>query len=177
MWMQRFGNPLSECLAIVIKTLFIRARDFSADQSWQLLNWCAQHGGDEFTVQMLWLGDSPAPFLDRVRRELTPFERSIAPRERMTVYAGNDIVQPTELWSLTAASMALLKSYMPDGLFMYPTTDWDEGCLEDPIIYRGERPMLGIVSHEREGVLMLTDLEHQAVASLGIRTHETAPWI
>ena len=39
---------------------------------------------------------------------------------------------------------------------MYPTSEWDVGCLEDPTFYRPGTLMLGIVSHEHEGVLTLT---------------------
>ena len=95
----------------------------------------------------------------------------------MTVFAGEELIQPTQLGSLETASVGLLKSYFHNGLFTYPTSDWEAGCLEDPIIYRRGAVMLGIVSHEREGILTLSDSEHHDVATLGIRTHERAEWI
>jgi hypothetical protein len=159
------------------KDRFLHADEMSADKSWQLVEWCANRGANEFSVLMLSLQGLPEPFLDTVRRELAPFQRTTAPRRRMTVFAGEELIQPTQLWSLTAASVDLLKGYFHSGLFTYPTSEWDQGCLEDPVIYRSGEVILGIVSHEQEGILILSDSEHHDVAALGIRTHEHAQWI
>ena len=43
--------------------------------------------------------------------------------------------------------------YFPSGLFHGPAYGSDEPWAEDPVIYRGERIMLGVISHEGFGVL------------------------
>jgi len=88
-----------------------------------------------------------------------------------------DLVRKTELWGLSSASVAVLQRYFVEGLFMYPTSEWEEGCLEDPIFYRNGQIMFGIVTHEREGILTLSEFEHSEVAALGICSRERPEWI
>ena len=57
------------------------------------------------------------------------------------------------LWELNDTTEAYLLKCFPRGLVTYETTrgSW---C-EDPCVYRGDELMLGIVSHENEGVLRI----------------------
>src|SRR5467141_4761712 len=95
---------------------FIFSHDLVGQQSWNLLNWCATHGADEFTLAMLSLQDSRAPFLDRAEKSLEPFALPAAPREFVI---GDPLVRPATLWSLSPESIAALKHLFPEGLFMY----------------------------------------------------------
>ena len=155
---------------------FIMAGDVTPEQTWRLVDWCAEHGADEFTLAMLLMDNSPAPFLDGVTAALKRFERVPAPRKAVTVWADESAVQTTRLWDLTPESIAVLKGLFPNGLFAAPSYQ-EVGWLEDPTLYRDAQMMLGIVSHEHEGVLTLTDLEHVHVAALGIPTRESSEWI
>ena len=78
---------------------FIFSHDFVGQQSWNLLSWCATHGASEFTLAMLSLQDSAAPFLDRAEKSLEPFALLAAPREFVI---GDPLVRPAKLWSLSS---------------------------------------------------------------------------
>ena len=62
------------------------------------MDWRATHGADEFTLAMLSLQDSPAPFLDRAEKLLDPFTLPAAPRKFVI---GDPLVRPATLWSLS----------------------------------------------------------------------------
>jgi hypothetical protein len=126
---------------------------------------------------MLCLEGSGAPLLEEVTAAFSPFQRPAKIRQHLTGTTMKDLRRTTDLWSLTLETIELLKEYFSEGLFTYPTSEWDNGCLEDPTFYRGGTLMLGIVSHEREGVLTLTAGEHDEVEGLGLATHQRSRWI
>ncbi|MEO8621272.1 MAG: hypothetical protein ABI625_09425 [bacterium] len=151
---------------------FLFADDMSADQTWQLLAWCVDKGASDFTVDRLWLQGKAAPFPDRFEAEMAPFRLDAQVRPRMSAAKRDELNRSTDLWLLSGSSIGVLRAYFPDGLFTYPTSEWDEGCLEGPTFYRDQQIMLGVVSHEREGILTLTAAEHDAVAALGIASRD-----
>ena len=155
---------------------FVTAGELTPEQTWRLVEWCAEHGADEFTIAMLSLEGSSATFLEHTEVSLKPFERSIAPRKRVTVLAGQPPMQPTKLWALTTDSIAVLKGLFANGVFTKPSYG-EQGWLEDPTLYRADAIILGIVSHESEGVLTLTENEHAQIAAMGIRTRGQPQWI
>ena len=156
---------------------FLFADDVAAAQTWDLVTWCTQHGATEFTVEELGLQGHPTPFLDRFDADMQAFRLADEHRPRMSGRSKADLVRKTELWGLSSASVAVLQRYFVEGLFMYPTSEWEEGCLEDPIFYRNGQIMFGIVTHEREGILTLSEFEHSEVAALGICSRERPEWI
>ena len=52
---------------------FLFAADFSPEQTWLLLRWCAQHGADEFTIDRLGLQGHPIPYIDRFNSDMASF--------------------------------------------------------------------------------------------------------
>lgn len=158
-------------------TRFLRATDFAPGQSWTLLDWCRAHGADEITFKLLGLEGHSSPFTDRVEEELAPLRLPPAPRRHLNVYEGEDEVRPTHLWVLGDGSVAVLRRYFADGLFTYPLGEWETGCIEDLIIYRGGRLLLGIVSHEGEGMLYVTPAEAADLKARGIPTRDQPLWI
>jgi hypothetical protein len=147
--------------------------DVTAAQTWQLVEFCATRGATEFTVCLMTLQGSAAPNIAQVEDALSPFQLPTAPRELMTVLVGQPQVQPTRLWTLTPEAAAILRRFLPEGLFDYPSADWDAGWLEDPTVYRDGTVVLGVVSHEGEGILTLSAAEHAEVAALGIVTQSS----
>ena len=150
---------------------YLRAGDLIPGDTWRLAEWCRQHGAMEFTVAAMCVGGTGAPLLVELERALERFRRHAAPRGLMVVLAGQPSMQPVPLWTLTAESLDVLRRFLPGGLFEYPGGDWERGWLEDPTFYRDGQVMLGVASHEGEGVLRLTAREHAAVAAAGFRTH------
>jgi hypothetical protein len=164
------GPPLAE--------RFLLAHDYSPERTWSLLEWCLILGASEFTVSRLFPREQNTAFLDRVERELDSFRLPTERREHLTAFAGKPLVRSTNLWSLTPASLALLKTYFDAGLFTYPASETkDDAWLEDPLFYRDGHLVLGIVSHEHEGVVRLTKAEHDEAKTLGFVSHDKGEWL
>jgi hypothetical protein len=121
------------------------------------------------------LQDTPAPFADAFEDELGQYERPTAVRRTVSASPPNGVVRPVRLWAFTEASLERLLSFVDQSLFYWPAGP--DGWLEDLTIYRHGELLLGLVSHEREGVLRLTRSEHQEVAALDIPSARTAEWI
>lgn len=151
---------------------FLSADDLAAEPSWRLLRWCHARGASEFTLSPLSLEGLEAAYHDRFRALLRPFQLPSAPREHAASWRAGERVPGTELWALTRRTIELLAGFFDDGLFTYPAD-----CLEDPTFYRDGELMLGIVSHEREGVLRLSAAEHHQIQALGIPARAEPMWI
>lgn len=146
---------------------FLRAHDVRADDSWRLLRWCVEHGASDFTLALMRIEGEAPTFLDEVSAALKPF--AAAPAVRNGEHTA-------EVWTLTPASVAVLQDLLPDGLFTaasYAGSGW----LEDPTFYRAGEVMLGIVTHENEGVLVVQQADHASFEALGLISHDTAEWI
>lgn len=96
---------------------------------------------------------------------MSPFQLANAPRRRLTSSGGKPFVRPLELWRLTSKSLATLKEFFPDGVFKDQTAG--EGGYEDLIFYYPGELMLGVVSHEGEGILRVTSEERQLLEREG----------
>ena len=153
---------------------FIFKEDYPGHRSWSLLDWCVQRGADEFSLQMLWLEGSDAPLVEAAEKELARFALAPAPREFVI---GTPSVREAPLWSLTSESIAVLKRLFVDGLFMNPTSAWEEGCFEDPTFYRRGALLLGIVTHEFEGLLSVTEAELAELEQAGYTSFERSKWL
>jgi hypothetical protein len=141
----------------------------------RLLRYLLEHGADEFSITVMALQDTAAPFADAFEDELAPYQCPVSRRRVLTASTPTDFVRPVRLWSFNEASLERLLSFLDEGLFHLPAGP--DGWLEDLAVYRRGELLLGLVSHEREGVLRLTADEHREVAALGIASEATAEWI
>lgn len=132
----------------------------------RLLRYLLERGADEFSITVMALQDTQAPFADRFEDELAPHERAVATRRVVTSDLSGDATLPVRLWSYNAASLHRLLSFVDSSVLHWPAGP--DGWLEDLAIYRHGELLLGLVSHEREGVLRLTPEEHAEVAALDI---------
>jgi len=137
-----------------------------------LLRYLLGAGADEFSITVMALQDTQAPFADAFEDELGPYERPAASRRVLSAAAERDLTRSVRLWTLNEASLTRLLSFMDTGLFHWPAGP--DGWLEDLTMYRRGELVLGLVSHEREGVLRLTLQEHEAVGALDIPSELTA---
>jgi hypothetical protein len=134
--------------------LFVRMEDYSPDASWSLLDWCQTRGADEFSLAIL-----GPPYLSETR--WSDLDELLAPFRRHVASAG-------DRWILTGESAAILRAVLPSGLF---TTDDGEASLEDPTIYRGQRPLLAIATRPGEGVLRLGPDDEASFERTGLPYH------
>jgi hypothetical protein len=160
---------------LVLEVRYLTTRSLEGERGTRLLRHLLEHGADEFSISVMALQDTPAPFADAFEDELGPYER---PAMRRRVISDADSLDPTRLvrlWSLNKESIERLLSFVDTDLFHWPPGP--DGWLEDLILYRRGELVLGLVSHEREGVLRLTPNELAEVASMDIPFERTAEWI
>jgi len=138
----------------------------------RLLTYLFQRGADEFTISVLALADTPAPFADAFEDELARFEKPMSIRRVLTSPAPDDLVRLVRLWSFNLDSIERLLSFFDEGLFHSPAGP--DGWLEDLAVYRAGELVLGLVTHEREGVLRLTAEEFGDVAALDVPFEHSA---
>ena len=153
---------------------FLTPSDFSADETWRLVQWCQSLGADEFTIDCL---APDAIAVPEVWREfdgmVQPFARGDGVRERMSGATADDLTRRTRLWELNGETIEALRRLLPDGLFGYAPAE--RGWFEDPVFYRDGRLMLGILSHEAFAVLRLSEAESAQLSAAGFASHESLP--
>ena len=141
----------------------------------RLLRYLLQRGADEFSIKIMALQDTPAPFADAFEDELARYERAAARRRVISGADPQDLARSVRLWSFNEESLERLLSFVDRSLFHWPAGP--DGWLEDLTVYRHGELVLGLVSYEREGVLRLTPRELAEVAALDIPFETTAEWI
>lgn len=150
---------------LAYQAVYIFEDDYSAEESWRLLSWCMSKGANEFSVRCV--GDDHPRELRwaAFQSRFSAFSRGRKSRRIVNVYEGEDVVQSIHLWQLNSESLQLLHQELEDGLFTYGASD--PAWLEDPVIYRDGSPMLGIVTHEWEGILRASPDEIRELEELG----------
>lgn len=151
-------------------TLHIHAADYDRLKSWQLASWCKEQGADQWSVAAVTVKSAVPILFERFEEVMKPFRLPKAQRRQLTATHGrtsgpDPFIMPTELWRLASASLAALQEFLPDGLFTYRSGK--EGWFEDPVLYRGGEFMLGVVSHESEGIVRVTDKERRLLEAEG----------
>lgn len=136
------------------------------DRGAQLLRYLLQRGADEFSITVMALQDTQAPFADAFEDELAPFERAPDVRPVATKPDCAEAIREVRLWSFTEDSLVRLLSFLDDDIVMCPAGP--DGWLEDLAVYRDGALVLGVTSHEQEGELWLTRDEQADVARLGV---------
>lgn len=161
--------------SIMLEARYLFEHSLRGERGPRLLRYLLAHGADEFTVAVIALQGVPAPFADAFEDELGPYKRPDAERRVLTAATSADLTTLVRLWSFNEESLERLLSFLDGGLFHCPAGP--DGWLEDLTIYRRGELLLGLVSHEQEGVLRLTPHEHAEVAALDLPSEATAEWI
>lgn len=151
-----------------LKILHIYEQDYRPEQSWQLLEWCLSRGTDEFTIGCVYSESIPPTVCDDLFQALSPFARGVEVRDTLWSLRPEAVT----LRTLCPESIAVLRAYFEEGLFTNIVCD--EGTPEDPMFYREGKLMLGIVTHENEGILHITETEHEIINRMGFSVH-TSP--
>lgn len=159
----------------VFELRYVVEHGLRGDRGPRLLRYLLAQGADEFAIVVMALQDTPAPFADAFEDELGPYERPAARRHVVTGAATHDLTRSVRLWTFNEASLTRLLTFLDEGLFRCPAGP--DGWLEDLTLYRREELVLGLVSHEQEGVLRLARDELTDVAAMDIPFAPTAEWI
>jgi len=158
-----------------LEVRYVSEQGLRGERGPRLLRYLLHHGADEFSITVMALRDTPAPFVDAFEDELGPYERSLAWRRVVVDAESQERVRSVRLWTFNEASLERLLSFVDEGLFHWPAGP--DGWFEDLTLYRRGELVLGLVSHEQEGVLRLTRGELAEVTALDIPFGTTAEWI
>jgi hypothetical protein len=155
---------------------FLIPSEYSAADTWRLLEWCRELGADEFSIDYrsidaVVVGKVWADFDAAVRG----FYRGKNSRERMSGRTVDDLRRHTDLWQLNDQTISALQRALPSGLLQYDPQE--DAWFEDPVFYRDGEMMLGVLSHEAFGVLRLGDAEVSLLSAAGFPTHDSLPRI
>ncbi len=145
---------------------YIDEQGLQGERAPRLLRYLVACGADEFSITVMALQDTPAPFVDAFEDELGPYEREPAARYVRSESEATSVTRTVRLWTLNERSLDRLLSFLDSGLFHSPAGP--DGWFEDLAIYRCGELLLGLLSHTREGILRLTPLEHAEVAALDV---------
>jgi hypothetical protein len=156
----------------MLEVRYVFEHSFRGERGRQLLRYLLQRGADEFSITVMALQDVPAPFADAFEDELARYERAAARRRVISGADAHDLAHSVRLWTFNEESLGRLLSFVDRSLFHWPAGP--DGWLEDLTVYRRGELLLGLVSHEREGVLRLTPQELAEVAALGIPFETTS---
>jgi hypothetical protein len=157
-------------------TLHIFDSDLLTIQSRALLDWCVARGADTFTVNVVGCDPEFQQYCATVEER---FARYAVPKKEFGPIPqgppGGAWTQPRYLWSLTSESADILWSELKRGLV---SCSYENGAwLEDPVLYRGREIMLGIVSHENEGVLRIRPDEQHLLDTAAIPYRLKGEWM
>lgn len=154
--------------------LFLAPSDFTAADSWRLVDWCRTIGADEFTIDCVAANDVLWPKRwESFEKLIHRFFRGEQTRERMSGRTADQLTRPTKIWDLNDATAAALTRALPDGLLAYDPSD--ESSFENPVVYRGGQLLLGVLSHEAFGVLRLSNDEAEQLRQAGFASHDSLP--
>ena len=100
----------------------------------RLLRYLLEHDADEFSITVMALQETPAPFADAFEDELGPYERPAARRRVVNDARKDDLTRSVRLWTFNEKSLERLLSFLDTGIFHWPAGP--DGWLEDLTIYR-----------------------------------------
>lgn len=153
---------------------YLAPADFTAEESWRLVEWCRDIGADEFTVDCVASDDrAEATIWQPFEKVANPFSRGDGTRERMSGATADDLTRSTRLWELNPVTFGALREALPHGLLSYDPEG--RGWFEDPILYREGSLLLGVLSHEAFAVLRLSALESVRLSTAGFPSHDSLP--
>ena len=153
---------------------YLAPADYSAAESWRLVEWCREMGADEFTIDCVG-SDARAEATIRhpFEKAAKPFARGEETRERMSGPTADDLTRITRLWELNPVTYGALQDALPNGFLSYDPQG--DGWFEDPILYRDGSLLLGVLSHEAFAVLRIPVLESVRFSAAGFPSHDSLP--
>jgi hypothetical protein len=132
-------------------------------ESWRLARWWVEEGADEFTARVL-CADDQGTRADQF--EDTFAGRFIATDLRHLVAAPDEEPERhVRVWRLDEEALQALRAFLPDGLFTHRVDP--HGWLEDLMLFRDGELVLGVVTHQREGLVRVTADELRELERIG----------
>jgi len=140
---------------------------------WELLDFLASIGADEFAVRFMCAGDDGKAPCEQLEQKLAFASLGERPRECTVTYAKESNPRPVEVWRLDARSRDALREIMPSGVL--GSSAWMDAWAEDLCVYRRGELVFGSVTHERYAFVRIADAEwHQWEAQSAAARRESA---
>ena len=153
---------------------YLAPSDFSAAESWRLVEWCRQLGADEFTIDCVGSEHIAEPTVWRpFEKSVRTFSRGEKVRERMSGRTADDLTRDSKLWELNPTTIAALQRVLSGGLLAYDPVG--QSWFENPVFYRDGRLMLGVLSHEAFAIMRLSEAESAELSTAGFPSHDSLP--
>ena len=142
----------------------------------RLLTWCRALGADAFTFTVI--GSPPA--IDKEAAEIeAPLQSYLLPTTTIRTapegQPGSYWTRVPVLWELNDTTAAILLGYFPVGLLSYVPSSG--AWCEDPCVFRRGELILGVISHEHEGVLRIGPGEQLALDQSDIPYRLKGEWV
>jgi hypothetical protein len=147
----------------MMRSWFFTPALLGVKESWRLARWWVEEGADEFTVRVL-CADDQGTRADQF--EDTFAGRFIATDLRHLVAAPDEEPERhVRVWRLDEEALQALRAFLPDGLFTHRVDP--HGWLEDLMLFRDGELVLGVVTHQREGLVRVTADELRELERIG----------
>src|SRR3569833_762403 len=101
----------------MLEVRYVAAHTLRGECGPRLLRYLVERGADEFTIVVMALQDTPAPFADAFEDTMESFARETERRRVLHNSDADDLARPVRLWSLTAQSLETQQTKHDDGLF------------------------------------------------------------
>jgi hypothetical protein len=161
--------------SIVLETVHVFGKDLGLEGQWRLLNWCLEHGADEFMIGAIVCDGGSDAQLRPYDEMVKPHQLPRAVRRHLTGPPNQGLSYETDLWKLNRITLNALRVAFPRGPFDYfPEGD---AWFEDLDVYRGGELLLGVITHEHEGVLRVTSSERADLGARGIPFRDSGEWV
>lgn len=157
-----------------LETIHIFYEDISPPDTWCLVEWCYARGASEFSLGCIGFEETIEEFSKSFDLTFNAYRLKSAKREVLTAQTSKELIRNIDLWRLNETSIQLLRDALPEGIFMY---DIGEAWHEDFYIYRDAALMLGVVTHEQEGMMRVTVEEKRMLDQMGIKYRDKAEWL
>jgi hypothetical protein len=158
-------------------TFHIFAADFTPEKSWDLVDWCHRHGADEFTLSIVGTVPEINELGDAFDLATGPFLLPEGQRRMLSKQRGEGWIRRVPLWRLNQDSIDALRRLLRHGVFSGYYESSGSAWYEDLMLYRAAELMLGVVSHEREGIVRVVQNEKDELDAQGFVLRPKGEWV
>ncbi|MFN8666306.1 MAG: hypothetical protein U0164_03795 [Gemmatimonadaceae bacterium] len=141
-----------------------------------LLRWCRERGADSFSFTVI---GSPPELEQHAAQIESPLQPYLLPVTTVRAVPGGQPgsywTKPAVLWTLNETTERILLGCFPMGLLTYVPTE--QAWCEDPCLYRRDELMLGVISHEHEGILRIEASEQLALDQADLAYRLGGEWV
>ena len=145
----------------------LRSNELPVEAGWRLIRWYAETGSNEFTFSCLAAATQEGRFCAAAEQALASFAVGFDRRPPTTLGKNEASLRKVKLWRLNEQSLRVLQQLLPDGLFT-DRQGSDEGWIEDLTVYQDGQLRVGVITHEKQATIHLTDSEQEELRGLGV---------